>query len=396
MTFLKRLTWTTFWLILFVFSLTFAVACGGHLPPINPPGPKPTPTPTPQPIPDPQCSVTGQAHSCWHWPPDSTMPLYACPVKDANGGVVGVINVTGGPAQCPVGPVTPPTPEPPKPTPPPVGGETNCDGLPGGLTGQTTSTFGTAVNEAMRDITGCSIGSDCPLGNTTNQTFFRAVIDKLRAKGICAGQHEPNHTDEIAVSSSRSAIREGYHIFGGDDSAGPVPPGGTPRKVVWSPGAARPSYYGTSDAPPNPQPTPPPSGDCPAQPCPIRTWTKENLPDGWGDNEIGHPAYYINAHPYTGGLIDTTPRVTHQQDFCVAIGYNNPPVHDCPMRPDGHPDRRAVEDWAYFGGSHLEGRNGETAATCAAPNGNPAMYRATGNCRLCNNGTGITSLCTAW
>jgi len=79
-------------------------------------GPQP-PTPTPQPIPDPQCSVTGEAHSCWHWPPDSTMPLYACPVKDANGGIVGVVNVTGGPAQCPTNPAPTPTPTPvPVPT----------------------------------------------------------------------------------------------------------------------------------------------------------------------------------------------------------------------------------------------------------------------------------------
>src|SRR5512145_429197 len=91
------------------------ISCTGNWPPIpNPtppvPTPTPTPTPTPQPIPDPQCTVTGGQHSCWHWPPDSTMPLYACPVYNVEGGVVGVINVTGGPAQCPAKP-TPTCPE---------------------------------------------------------------------------------------------------------------------------------------------------------------------------------------------------------------------------------------------------------------------------------------------
>lgn len=81
-------------------------SCNG-LPPINPPGPRPTPTPTPEP-PTPQCSVTGAAYSCWHFPPESRTWLYACPVYDAAGNVIAIANVVGGPPQCPAKPVTPP------------------------------------------------------------------------------------------------------------------------------------------------------------------------------------------------------------------------------------------------------------------------------------------------
>lgn len=77
-------------------------ACG----PIRPPGQPPTPTPTP---PSPQC-IEGQAHSCWHHPPESRTWLYACPVYDAAGNLAAIVNVVGGPPQCPAKPVEqPPT-----------------------------------------------------------------------------------------------------------------------------------------------------------------------------------------------------------------------------------------------------------------------------------------------
>lgn len=328
------------------------------------------------------------------------MPLYACPVYDANGGVVGVLNVTGGPAQCPPKPTPPPTTCPEVcpagshcegttcvPNTPPPSGPTNCDGEPGQPTGQTTSTFGVDVNNAMKEITGCSIGSDCPLGNTTNQAFFRAVIDKLRSKGICAGQHEPGHTDEIAVSSSQTAIREGYHIFSGDDSQGPVPPGGAPRKVVWSPGAARPSYH----AGVTPTPEPPPVNGC-SSPLPPFVWTSETLPDGWGQDEIGNPRWKLACKPHNK-VIDCTPQVTpHACEYCASIGmgdFGGQPRCGCPVRnecgsevpPTNFKCTERVACETYLtGGTKLESRNG---ATCEKANDNPMQfYPNGGNCRL--------------
>jgi hypothetical protein len=93
-----------------------------------------------------------------------------------------------------------------------------------------------AVNEAMAQLSGCSIGSDCPItvvaGENTNdlcQNWFSLVSEALRAQGFCAGQHEEGHTDEIAVSDTGCTGKwYGYHIcnYGG-------------AKVVWNPGARR-------------------------------------------------------------------------------------------------------------------------------------------------------------
>jgi hypothetical protein len=103
--------------------------------PINP-RPKP-PTPTPPPFPEPACQE-GQTTCCWHQPPGNE-PLYACPAPEAPGGV---LNVAGGPAQCPGrrcdAPVPPPTCPPGQvvidgscTTPPvPPSGEVPAEGVP--------------------------------------------------------------------------------------------------------------------------------------------------------------------------------------------------------------------------------------------------------------------------
>jgi hypothetical protein len=93
-----------------------------------------------------------------------------------------------------------------------------------------------AVNTVMASLTGCGIGSDCPITifpttevNTICQSWFAAVAAELRAQGYCAGQHAFGSTDEIAVSNTCCEGKwYGYHIcnYGG-------------AKVVWNPGARR-------------------------------------------------------------------------------------------------------------------------------------------------------------
>jgi hypothetical protein len=93
-----------------------------------------------------------------------------------------------------------------------------------------------AVNEVMVALSGCGVGSDCPITGFpgTNagevcQSWFAAVTKALRDKGYCAGQHEVGYTDEIAVSNTGCGGKwYGYHIcfYGGP-------------KVVWNPGARR-------------------------------------------------------------------------------------------------------------------------------------------------------------
>jgi hypothetical protein len=260
------------------------------------------------------------------------------------------------------------------------------------------------VNQVMRDLTGCAIGSRCPLASKRHsQAWLREVVLVLRARGLCAGQHEPGHTDEIAVSKDRRSRREGYHVFGGFDGKGPVPAGRPPRLVVWAPGAVRQTYaappVGPAPAPPVPPPPAPPSGACPAAPCPAREWTRETLPDGWDSALIGKPAYHINSRTYVGADRDTTPKITRNEAYCVSIGYDHPPIAECPVRPDGHPEREAVERWLLYGGFARQGRKGETAETCAPKHDNPAMFHeGTSNCRVCNarpDGDPL-QVCTPW
>lgn len=95
-----------------------------------------------------------------------------------------------------------------------------------------------AVNEVMAKLTGCSVGSDCPLmglgfaGATAEeicQSWFDAVNQELRALEYCAGQHAAGSTDEIAVSDTGCSGKwYGYHVC---NYGGP--------KVVWNPGARR-------------------------------------------------------------------------------------------------------------------------------------------------------------
>jgi hypothetical protein len=361
---------------------------GGGQPPQPPQPPSPPP-------PEPQC-VEGQACGCWHHPPEALGWLYACCQPGVPGGVVNVQD----PAQCVTTPPPPDPPEPPVPPDPPVPppASTDCDGEPGAQTGQITSVHGSVVNEVMRDMTGCSIGSDCNLGNTTQQQFLRAVIDGVRARGKCAGQHEPGVTDEIAISDSPTGIREGGHVFGGDDSPGPLPPGAW-RKVVWFPGAARPSYFAGTSAPPDP-----PAGGCTAPQPPI-LWTAATIPPGFDQGLIGHTRYemFCVAH---GNAIDCTAKNVRACEYCAAIGMgeSSPGVQrcDCPVRNECPgtfkcEERVACEQY-LTGGTELESRNG---ATCEFVGGNPFVFRPSGgNCRLCGkNGTtysGARQGCGGW
>jgi hypothetical protein len=100
----------------------------------------------------------------------------------------------------------------------------------------TDPTVDAAVNAVMAALTGCNVGSDCPLvgfagaeAHAQCQSWFSAVTAELRAQGFHAGQHEVGHTDEIAVSNTGCTGRwYGYHVC---NYGGP--------KAVWNPGARR-------------------------------------------------------------------------------------------------------------------------------------------------------------
>ena len=98
----------------------------------------------------------------------------------------------------------------------------------------TSASVAATVNQVMSQLSGCAVNSDCPLTPrfSDDQAWFTAVTAALRARGLCAGQHELGHTDEIAVSDSGCSGRWfGYHVFNYGGS-----------KVVWATGAARGSW----------------------------------------------------------------------------------------------------------------------------------------------------------
>jgi hypothetical protein len=145
-------------------------------------------------------------------------------------------------------------------------------------------------------------------------------------------------------------------------------------------------------APVEPPPVEPPpvASVCPVEPCPIRVWSRETLPPGWGDNEIGRPAYEVKAIRHTMGNADGSVVVIRQEPYCAATGQS--PMADgnlraaCPMRLPGSgkdAEQVAVEAWILFGGFTRDGRNGQDCT----PNNttNPAAFlMGTGNCRICS------------
>ena len=178
--------------------------------------------------------------------------------------------------------------------------------------GPVRTNFAATVNTAMREITGCNIGSDCPTGMMPDE-WMHAVIDAIKVTGLCAGRHvdtTPGGTDEIAVARNCKHPWEGYKIYnyGGG-------------KVIWSPNANRPSWTITHDYC-SEGPVEPPVGDCPA-PHPdlasMKFKTKE-----------------------AGNHLDTTWTTVSQEPFCREIGLS--PMADgtlragCPVRPECGPD----------------------------------------------------------
>lgn len=281
------------------------------------------------------------------------------------------------PTPTPTPPPTPPPDDPtPPPTPPPPLSCTLSGEPPVAIPGH-QMTLGAAVNEAMHALRpDCDIGGRCVIpASTRPQEWQSKVTAELRRRGFCAGQHTPG-TDEIAVAGvAAGAVWEGFHVYVGGGWDHPEQ-GGT---ILWAPQAYRGAWQPPGSA--GPTPPPPVTSACPS-PQPPRIWTAETLPRGWGQDQIGRPRWMIACKTH-GPVIDCTPKLpSHSCDYCASIGMGEIGGNircDCPVRPDGHPDRVACEDFLAGGKLVLESRNGaeceRTAPTMFRPNG--------GNCRLC-------------
>jgi hypothetical protein len=138
------------------------------------------------------------------------------------------------PLGCAVFPPPPPPPT-PTPTPSPTPTPLTCvlSGEPTTTSPDQTPSLQAVVKAVVSNVTGCVSASVCPLGDETQQHFQARIEAALQNQGLCAGQHSSG-TDEIAVAQKCSDPWEGYDVFAGDDSEGPVPPGGVARTVRWA------------------------------------------------------------------------------------------------------------------------------------------------------------------
>ena len=283
-------------------------------------------------------------------------------------------------------PTPTPVPEPtPTPTPKPVDvGKPFPQGIPDSeFTGiPATKENADDVNDVMRLITGCNVGSRC-LHGSDPQEWMRLVVVALRERGLdCpihrgqdvdhpkhaaldAGQHRDGGTDEIAVRVPRSGICrwEGYHIT----THGPKP------TVVWAPGSIRPSWSIPRDyckfgiAPqPTPVPVPPPvSVDGCSPPLPPMAKLK------------------MVVHCNSRGKCDLTPKVVKACDYCESIGMGEIGGTlrcGCPVRNEGSIERSACEQFVLGGGDPRWFCNGAEIDSLD----NPFQAKCLGEATACN------------
>ncbi len=193
---------------------------------------------------------------------------------------------------------------------------------------------------------------------------FLSIATELARQSIVAGQSITKggkRSDALFVNRTGTDLYEEMHLF---DYA---------RACV---ATGQNAYNGLYKR------TPPPVTDaCPYEPCPLKVF-----PD------TGKPHWVFNAKPHTMGNCDSTPVEIKNCTFCTEIGMGDGGTRcSCPVRPDGHPERPAVEAW-LTDGPVRDSRNGQDCR----PNNttNPmAFLCGTGNCRNCN---GDKTVCTAW
>ncbi len=285
------------------------------------PWPTPTPSPTPTATPAPTPTPT---------PPPTTPPPTPSPI---------------------------PTPVPTPTQPPPAG--CSIDGPPGAPLANYRNVLGAEVNAAMAALRpDCQVGGTCLLGDEPLQAWMRRVAVELRRRGLCAGQHEPGVTDELAVATTAAAPREGWHVAAGNDSPGPVPPGGVRRTVVWAPGAARGAY--AVPAAPSPSPTPGPTPTVAPTPTPGPTVEACAAPR---PPALAKIKVKVHMRTKRQTLVDSTPLIGPDAAYCRLIGYTDGRSF-CPTRTEGQPDRGACEHqvmvearWSGPAGSFVNDEN---------------------------------------
>ena len=192
---------------------------------------------------------------------------------------------------------------------------------------QNPEVYGSVVNKAMSDLTGCAVGTTCPVSVHVD-TWFSLVCDQLNEMGFCCGRHRdnPGGSDQISVKKDDfcdGGIHENYRVINPQHNG-----------VRWYPSAALDAWKVECETTP-----PPPSDVCPDPPPNTDKMKFQKKEEG--------------------RYLDTTWITVNQPAWCASIGYccmpgtGTPPNTcgsqgciprgGCPVWGDGHGDRPACE-----------------------------------------------------
>ena len=160
------------------------------------------------------------------------------------------------------------------------------------------------------------------------EEYLDGLVDQLRTMGLCAGRSNADY--EIIQVKNQNEFSEDFDVYTSD---GFMRRGSGSYRQTCTPAAF----------PVARDPNAPPQGSgCGAPyPPPISR-------------------FRVNVH-FTGhdfDTLDSTPLVGHDVVYCAAIGYTDGRSL-CPVRPEGHPQREACEEWAV-GRAEDTGRPGPT------------------------------------
>jgi hypothetical protein len=146
------------------------------------------------------------------------------------------------------------------------------------------------------------------------ELYFDAVLERIQSFGICAERADYDY--EIIQVKETNEFSEDFDIYLSD---GFIRVGGAYRQTC------------TPAAFPVPRPpwAPPPGIGC-GKPYPP--------PIGRFNVKI----HFKNSEYWT---LDSTPLVGHDVAYCRSIGFTDNRSL-CPVRPEGHPERLACEEWA--------------------------------------------------
>lgn len=274
----------------------------------------------------------------------------------------GTFRTRSGQCDCYFGTVWTPCPEPPDPT--------SCtfpQGIPDGKFTHfpdAPGTLGSVVNATMADLTGCTVGSDCPI-TFAPDTWMAIVCARLCEKehdgvSLNCGRHRnttPGGTDQISVKPGSFCDGGAHQQFQIYNYGG--------GKIRWAPGGSQGSY--TVECVDGP--TPPPGGEVCADPNP------RGLPARFDCHRVGN-----------GNKITCTYKITEGRSYCDQVcSPIEPDVcytgrNACPVRIEGDPERVPCErDPEVIGEQQwwCEGQpnNGSTE--------NPAQSICSGAARTC-------------